>query len=295
MACLPACTAAALLVIHASPPTPGPSFGRTWPVQRGMLAIVTSSTPPQVDASPIGKQELVRARELLSRTRDQVEPQQWEVLDRSLAEAEQAFEHLNSVAQAGAETTAVVRGAEGVANPGRAGAAVEALAEAGPMLIALILLWPSSTAGNDVDHGPAHPASAVERARLNFEAKLRNVSLAAQKVTSEIEAAKRRGSKGVPGEKRRDAPKSAQGGNPPGEPPCSVIGYGGKGPFQPEGAPPAKMRCSYLCGDEQVELDDVVGKSKEDCETPGNLARAARQAAKQRAGGGPTGGFKRRR
>jgi hypothetical protein len=93
--------------------------------------------------------DLCQARALLSEARNELEPHQWKLLDSKLAEAERAFERFNRLASAAGKAAEVARGAEGVAEAGRANApdGVGVARGAGPLLVLLMLLWPASTAG----------------------------------------------------------------------------------------------------------------------------------------------------
>ncbi|ATB42906.1 hypothetical protein CYFUS_008385 [Cystobacter fuscus] len=108
---------------------------------------------PVQQESRIGKADLDRARALLFRARHDLEPRQ------------------------------VVRGAEGLAQAGRARRFVGAPSRVGPLLVGLVLLWPSSTAGPEFDSRP----SWVD-AQREFEALLRDVSEASQQLVVELEA-----------------------------------------------------------------------------------------------------------
>ena len=102
----------------------------------------------------------------------------------------------------------------------------------------------------------------------------------------EIEAAKKPPSKPKPATVKNSETPGAQpkpgtgGGRPPGEPPCEFRGSGGPGPSRPHGPP--TMRCTYLCGDQEVKLTDAWGTTADHCLDPGNLERAVRKAAAQR-------------
>ena len=102
----------------------------------------------------------------------------------------------------------------------------------------------------------------------------------------EIEAAKKPPSKPNPAAVKTSEVPGTQpkprsgGGQPPGEPPCTHIGTEGRGANLPPNAPPALMRCRYLCFGVQVSLDDVLGKSGTECNNPKHLERAARKAAR---------------
>jgi hypothetical protein len=138
---------------------------------------------PVRQGSRIGRADLEQARALLSRARDDLEPRQWEVLDRKLTAAERAFERFSSAAKTSGQVAEVVRGAEGLAQAGRARTVAGALSRVGPLLVGLVLLWPSSTAGPEFDSRP--PWVDAQR---EFEARLRDVSEASRQLMVELEA-----------------------------------------------------------------------------------------------------------
>jgi hypothetical protein len=138
---------------------------------------------PTPDRSWIGKADLDKARALLSRAREELEPRQWEQLDCKLTAAERAFERFSRAARTSGQAAEVARGAEGLAQAGRAGTLAEALPRVGPVLVALVLLWPSSTAGPEIDRRP----SWVD-AQREFEARLRDVSESSRQLIAELEA-----------------------------------------------------------------------------------------------------------
>jgi hypothetical protein len=138
---------------------------------------------PTPERSWIGKADLDKARVLLSRARQDIEPRQWERLDRELAAAERAFERFSRAARTSGQAAAVARGAEGFAQTGRASEASFALSRVGPVLVALVLLWPSSTAGPEFDSRP--PWVDAQR---EFEARLRAVSESSRQLMVALEA-----------------------------------------------------------------------------------------------------------
>jgi hypothetical protein len=133
--------------------------------------------------SRIGKVDLDQARALLSRARNDLEPRQWEVLDRKLTAAERAFERFSSAAKTSGQAAEVMRGAEGLAQAGRARTVAGVLSRVGPVLVALVLLWPSSTAGPESDSRPPWVDAQWE-----FEARLRDVSESSRQLMVELEA-----------------------------------------------------------------------------------------------------------
>ncbi|HYO72194.1 MAG TPA: DUF6310 domain-containing protein [Archangium sp.] len=142
---------------------------------------------PVQQRSRIGKADLDQARALLSRARNDLEPRHWEALDRKLTAAERAFERVSRAAKTSGQATEVVRGAEGLAHAGRASTVAGALSRVGPVLVALVLLWPSSTAGPESDSRP--PWGDAQR---EFEARLRDVSESSRQLMAELEAQPRR-------------------------------------------------------------------------------------------------------
>lgn len=275
-------------------PMPVPSSPQEAPATTSHAQIqrVSASSSPRAAGPRIGKADLDQARALLSDARDELEPHRWALLDSRLAKAERAWERFNTVAKASGRAAEVARGAEGLAEAGRTSETVkglEALRRAGPLLAVLILLWPSSTAGPEFDELPPWL-----NAQLEFEARLREVSEASQRVRAEIEATRRSGSK-PPGEdaakarppkgdsKEAPEPQAGGQGQPPGaEPPCFHKGTSGSGAFRNENAPPGWMKCTYQGGEEEVPLL-VWGTSDSDCGKPINFERAERKAAQQRA------------
>ncbi|WP_147332722.1 DUF6310 domain-containing protein [Archangium gephyra] len=138
---------------------------------------------PVQQRSRIGKADLDQARALLSRARNDLEPRHWESLDRKLTSAERAFERFSRAAKTSGQATEVVRGAEGLAQAGRVSTVAGALSRVGPVLVALVLLWPSSTAGPESDSCPPWGD-----AQLEFEARLRDVSESSRQLMAELEA-----------------------------------------------------------------------------------------------------------
>jgi hypothetical protein len=138
---------------------------------------------PAPDRSWIGKVDLDKARALLSRARQELEPRQWEQLNRKLTAAERAFERFSRAARTSGQAAEVARGAEGLAQAGRARTLAEALPRVGPLLAILVLLYPSSTAGPEIDRRP--PWIDAQR---EFEARLRDVSESSRQLMVELEA-----------------------------------------------------------------------------------------------------------
>ncbi|WP_157758842.1 DUF2381 family protein [Cystobacter fuscus] len=104
-------------------------------------------------------------------------------MDRELTAAKRAFERFSRAARTSGQAAEVARGAEGLAQAGRASEAPLALSRVGPVLVALALLWPSNTAGPESDSRP--PWVDAQR---EFEARLRDVSEASRQLMAELEA-----------------------------------------------------------------------------------------------------------
>ncbi|WP_239015329.1 DUF6310 domain-containing protein [Archangium violaceum] len=176
-----------LLTACASAPTPRsmprPHAFASTPTSGPRIRLVSAPMEPTPERSWIGKADLDKARALLSRARKDIEPHQWEQLDRKLTAAERAFEHFSRVARTSGQAAEVARGAEGLAQAGRAGTLAEALPRVGPLLAVLVLLYPSSTAGPEIDRRP--PWVDAQR---EFEARLRDVSESSRQRMVELEA-----------------------------------------------------------------------------------------------------------
>jgi hypothetical protein len=93
------------------------------------------------------------------------------------------------------------------------------------LLALLMLLWPSETAGPEYDHGPDWLPPEQE-----FKEKLREVSLAAQQVRSELAASRQRKIYKREGDYCREWTVPKNWIYPPGKRPCDVIESGGPGP-----------------------------------------------------------------
>ncbi|KFA86823.1 hypothetical protein Q664_51460 [Archangium violaceum Cb vi76] len=172
-ACASAPAPRSLLRPHAlaSTPTSGPR-----------IRLVSAPMEPVPERSWIGKADLDKARALLSRARRDLEPRKWEQLDRKLTAAERAFDRFSRAARTSGQAAGVARGVEGLAQAGRASEAPLALSRVGPMLVTLVLLWPSSTAGPESDRRPPW----VD-AQLEFEARLRDVAESSRQLMAELE------------------------------------------------------------------------------------------------------------
>lgn len=194
-----------------------------------------------------------------------------------------------AIARASGKAAKIARGAEGLAEAGRASKAtqgIKTLPRIGPLLVLLALLWPSSTAGPEYDEMPPWL-----NAQLELEAKLREVAQASEHVRAEIEATRRTGGKRPktrqpelwgPQEVEILEEEEQPQGQPPGDPPCIHIETRGSGAFRNANDPPGEIRCRYICGRFKFFLW-VWGNSDADCVTPDQLARAQREAAQIRA------------
>jgi hypothetical protein len=180
---------ALLVLLTACASTPAPqsmprphAFAST-PTSSPRIQLVSAPMEPAPARSRIGKADLDKARVLLSRARKDIEPRQWEQLDRKLTAAERAFERFSRAAKASGQAAEVARGAEGFAQAGRAGTLAEALPRVGPLLAVLVLLYPSSTAGPESDSRP--PWVDAQR---EFEARLQDVSESSRQLMAALEA-----------------------------------------------------------------------------------------------------------
>jgi len=269
-----------VLVACASAPQPASQVRGPDPMPPAWVQLESASTgEPALEPSRISQVDLERARTLLNEARNELEPGQWKLLENRLAEAERAWAHFNAVAQEGGSVAEVARGTEGFAEAGRVSKTegLRANPRLGPLLFLLLLLWPSETADATHDHSP--PWYVAER---EFKERLRELAQAAQEVSSEIEAARKRAARSAPEKGRTSQPApQAGGGQPPGDdPPCIHIETRKGGPF--EGGAGGPIFCRYACGETQVEIE-TWGNSVDACNRPINFERAARKAALKRA------------
>jgi uncharacterized protein DUF6310 len=176
-----------LLTACASAPAPQsmprPHAFASTPTSGPRIRLVSAPMEPAPQRSRIGKADLDKARALLSRAREDLEPRQWEQLDRELTAAERAFERFSRAARTSGQAADVAKGVEGLAHAGRASEAPLALSRVAPVLVALVLLWPSRTAGPESDSRP--PWVDAQR---EFEARLRDVSESSRQLMVELEA-----------------------------------------------------------------------------------------------------------
>src|SRR5262249_53280001 len=141
----------------------------------------------QPSPGPIGWTELQRVKVLLEAARSELAPEQYEALGKELGDAEAAFQKFSTLARASGQAAEVARGAEALTGAQRASQVAEDLGETlgrvGPALVALALLWPSSTATQSEDYPKWLDA------KLEAEAKLRELSAHSRQVAAELEAA----------------------------------------------------------------------------------------------------------
>ncbi|WP_395850425.1 hypothetical protein [Cystobacter fuscus] len=135
---------------------------------------------PVQQQSRIRKADLEQARALLFQARKDLEPRQWEALEGKLTAAERAFERFSQATKAGGQAAEVVRGAEGLAQAGRARTWVEVPPRVGPLLVFLVLLYPSSTAGPEIDRRPEWLDTQEE-----YEARLRELAEESRRLMEE--------------------------------------------------------------------------------------------------------------
>ncbi|WP_157759078.1 hypothetical protein [Cystobacter fuscus] len=88
-----------------------------------------------------------------------------------LTAAERAFDRFSQTTNASGQAAEVVRGAERLAQVGRAKTWVDVLPRVGPLLVFLVLLHPSSTAGPEIDRRPEWVDAQGE-----YEARLRELA-----------------------------------------------------------------------------------------------------------------------
>ena len=166
----------------SAPPSPSLSRSSTFapaPPSHPRLQFVSART--DVEQPPIGKADLEQARVLLFQARNDLEPRQWEALAGKLTAAERAFERFSQATKASGQAAEVVRGAEGLAQAGRARTWVEFSPRVGPLLAFLVLLYPSSTAGPEIDRRPEWVDAQWE-----YEARLREVAEESRRLLDEF-------------------------------------------------------------------------------------------------------------
>jgi hypothetical protein len=166
----------------SAPPSPSLSRSSTFapaPPSHPRLQFVSART--DVEQPPIGKADLEQARALLLQARNDLEPSQWEALAGKLTAAERAFERFSQATKASGQTAQVMRGVEGLSQVGRARTWVEVFPRVGPLLVCLVLLYPSSTAEPEIDRRPEWVDAQGE-----YEARLREVAEESRRLMEEF-------------------------------------------------------------------------------------------------------------
>jgi hypothetical protein len=244
-----------------------------------LLLMSVAQAGPTRDPPWIGKLHLDRARTLLSQARSELQPQQWELLDRKLATAERAWERFNALSRSSREATGEQSRVEGGATIGLVSSGAEVGtavggASLGALLAVLVALWPAPIANSTLP--------PVVHAQGEFEAALRDVAEAAKRVKSELEVAAARQPKPPrpnqvtivdPTWKPDPAPDRSPGSSGDRPPPCELRGAGGTG----QSTQPGWLRCTYRCGKYEVTLFDVWGTSSDDCKKWVHLERARKE------------------
>ena len=184
---LHACSALMILLaacasVPAAPSMPRPHVLVPAPPPGPSIRLVSAPMDTVQQGSRIGRADLEQARALLSWARNDLEPRQWEALDGKLTAAEQAFESFSRAAKTSGQAAEVVRGAEGVAQAGRARTLAGFLPRVGPLLVGLVLLYPSSTAGPEIDRRPEWVDAQRE-----YEARLLDVAEESRRLMEEFE------------------------------------------------------------------------------------------------------------
>lgn len=258
-----------LLTLACATPTPPRSGGPS-----PLVSLVLAQAPQRINAA-----EIEAAQALLSQARTQLEPGQYALLERELVEAESAFQRYAALARASGEVAEVARGAEALVGARSAAQIAEELgpiSRVGPVLVALAVLWPSSSIATQSEELP--PKLVAE---IDLQAALQRVVRDSRRVGEEIEAARRPQGARDSSKAAGPLPGKAGAGRPPGDPPCYHVGTNGSGAYRPAGAPPDWITCVYACGEKQVEVT-ILGKSGSDCERPEPLEQARRKAERMR-------------
>jgi hypothetical protein len=215
----------------------------------------------------IGKADLELARALLNKSRSELSPGQWTLLDEKLTAAERAWERLDALKHPSARSTEAPPAAALVG----VGAEVVEGASLAPLLILLVGVWSASTAGPDRDPPPWH------RAVADYDARLHELSEASRQVELEIEASRggrRKVEARAPASPRVEVFVEAYvpvTGEPPWRP-CTFNGTGGPGASSPR-PEEAWIECRYQCGKYAVRLY-ISSRRSEDCQSRKNLDRA---------------------
>lgn len=179
------------------------------------LAPLASLLLAQGAPPTIGQAEIERAKALLVQAKGELQPQQYQLLEQDLAEAEAAFQRFSSLAKASGEPAEVARGAEALVAAQRASQMVEGLtsvSRTGPLLVALALVWPASTASQSQERPPKFVAG------IDLEASLQRLATHAQQVAEQMKAAALK--------KPVEPVKEAAGGDKCGSCKCFYRGHG---------------------------------------------------------------------
>jgi len=182
--CFRVCTALLLFLSACASAPVSPSMTRSsafapTPASHARIQFVSARTDSR--RSPIGKADLERARALLFQARNDLEPHQWKALAGKLTSAERAFERFSQATRASGQTAQVVRGMEGLSQVDRAKTWVKDLSRVGPLLVFLVLLYPSSTAGPEIDRRPEWVDAQGE-----YEARLRDVAEESRRLMEDL-------------------------------------------------------------------------------------------------------------
>jgi len=216
------------------------------PLTHLAVSQVQPAPPP-----PIRWADLERARALLAQAQQQLQPQQYELLKRELVQAEGAWQRYSTLARTSGQAAEVARGTEAISAAQRAARLTErlgTLTRAGPLLVALALLWPSSTAGPNEDPPP------WQRARWDLEAKLQKVSAASGQVRDEIDTSQKKAADTPRPTRKR--PISLED-----ETTCIWVGTGGGG---------RPVICRYNCDGVDETIEITLPESMVQC--PGELS-----------------------
>src|SRR5690348_5461622 len=84
------------------------------------MALAQVGPAPQGPAQTISWADIERAKTLLAQARGELQPQQFEVLEQELVQAESAFQRFSTLAKARGQTAEVARGAEALVGAQRA-------------------------------------------------------------------------------------------------------------------------------------------------------------------------------
>lgn len=245
-----------------------------------LVSMMLGQTGPTPQATPpIGLSEIQAARTLLSQAQAELEPRQYEVLEKGLVEAEAVFQRYVALAKVSGEVAEVARGAEAVAATKRASQIADGLgtvSRVGPLLVALAVVWPNDSIATQSQEFP--PKQVAER---DLQAALIRVATDSRRVGEEIDAARRSQEGRRAAEKAGAAAQKAGSGQPPGDPPCFHFKTEGEAQWRPPGAPHGPIKCIYLCGKKQIVIE-VWGTSNAVCIEPSQLERAEKEAERQR-------------